>query len=198
MQPPTVVDRPVFVAPRSPAGALRARRAAVGSRSRRRCDGRWSDASRVTSVKSVCTPTAHAAAAAPRQLRVTNALGAGPGPTAVVDLDPRHLVLSIVDGIDLSATPVAGTPPEAEHPDISRVRLVNPQCDLRAEDRHPPAASRPTRSTKSSTTRSLRSSATAPTPTAPPLCGQLAVSRLGARIQPTTASVVARAKAPKT
>ena len=70
----------------------------------------------------------------PASLRVTNALGAGPGPTAVADLDAHRLVLSILDGIDLSAAPVQGAPPGQEHPELARVRLIDPQLqfDLRS------------------------------------------------------------------
>jgi hypothetical protein len=70
----------------------------------------------------------------PGSLRVTNALGGGPGPTAVADLDGRHLVLTILDGIDLSATPVAGAPPGEARPEMARVRLIDPQLqvDLRS------------------------------------------------------------------
>ena len=42
----------------------------------------------------------------PTSLRLTNALGLGPGPTFVLDLSPRLLVGTILDNVDLSVIPL--------------------------------------------------------------------------------------------
>jgi len=68
----------------------------------------------------------------PASLRLTNALGTGPGPSFVLDLAPDSLVLSMLGRVDLSASPTAGTAPGHENdPDQqSRVSLVRPVLRL--------------------------------------------------------------------
>jgi hypothetical protein len=64
----------------------------------------------------------------PASLRLTNALGVGPGPTFVLDLSPRLLVGTILDNIDLSVSTTAGTPPESvtDPRNQDRIRLIRP------------------------------------------------------------------------
>lgn len=68
----------------------------------------------------------------PGSLRLTNAFGLGRGPTFVADLDPRQLVVHLLGGIDLTSSPVAGTPPEREgDPDRqATLKLVSPTMRL--------------------------------------------------------------------
>lgn len=68
----------------------------------------------------------------PGSLRATNALGAGPGPTFVADLDPRGLFVHLLDSIDLQTSTLAGTPPGLENDPAhqSRLQLVNPSMGL--------------------------------------------------------------------
>jgi Domain of unknown function (DUF4157) len=68
----------------------------------------------------------------PASLRATNALGLGPGPTFVADLDPRGLVANILGSIDLATSTLPGTPPGADRDPAnqSSIQLVNPHARL--------------------------------------------------------------------
>ena len=64
----------------------------------------------------------------PGSVRLTNALGVGPGPSAVLDVSPRLMMLHLLQNIDLSTWTRPGTPPEAAPTDenTGRISLVNP------------------------------------------------------------------------
>jgi len=64
----------------------------------------------------------------PSSLRLTNALSAGSGPTFVADVAPRRLVLTLLDGIDLSTSTRSGTPPNSapSAENQARIRLIRP------------------------------------------------------------------------
>jgi hypothetical protein len=68
----------------------------------------------------------------PGSLRLTNALGVGPGPSFVLDLSPRLMMLSILDNIDLYSWTRPGTPPgaelDAEHQ--ARISLISPRINF--------------------------------------------------------------------
>lgn len=64
----------------------------------------------------------------PASLRITNALSVNSTPSFVADIAPRGLVLTLLDGIDLSASTRPGTPPNAAPNDQNqaRIRLIRP------------------------------------------------------------------------
>jgi hypothetical protein len=64
----------------------------------------------------------------PGSLRLTNALGVGPGPAAVLDLSPRLLVGHVLDNIDLATWTRPGTPEGVDPNDDNqaRISLVRP------------------------------------------------------------------------
>jgi len=68
----------------------------------------------------------------PTSLRLTNALGLGPGPSAVLDVSPRLIVGHLLENVDLSSTTRPGTPPEAAPTaeNQQRISLVNPTVTL--------------------------------------------------------------------
>ena len=68
----------------------------------------------------------------PASLRLTNALGVGPGPGWVVDLSPRQFVLHFLDRLDLASTTRPGTPPgrEGDPANQQRTSLINPTLSL--------------------------------------------------------------------
>lgn len=64
----------------------------------------------------------------PGSLRLTNALGLAPGPSAVLDVSPRLMMFHLLQNIDLSTWTRPGTPPGAAPTDENqaRISLVNP------------------------------------------------------------------------
>lgn len=68
----------------------------------------------------------------PASLRVTNALGFGPGPTFVLDASPQLLVASVLGAIDLHTWTRPGTPTGAELDPESQasISLINPIITL--------------------------------------------------------------------
>ncbi len=68
----------------------------------------------------------------PANLRITNALGAGGGPSFVLDVAPERLVLNFLDRIDLATSTRPGTPPHATHEpeNQQRISLLNPRITL--------------------------------------------------------------------
>lgn len=68
----------------------------------------------------------------PGSARLTNALGVGPGPTFVLDLDPSQLVLSLLGRVDLNTSTVPGAPPgrESDPEHQARIQLVDPSVRL--------------------------------------------------------------------
>jgi len=68
----------------------------------------------------------------PASVRATNALGLGPGPTFVADLDPRHLVFNLLGSVDLQSSTLPGTPEgrESDPANQSRIQLVRPTARL--------------------------------------------------------------------
>lgn len=70
----------------------------------------------------------------PARLRLTNAFGAGPGPTFVADLDPRQLVLHLMSSLDLAGGTVPGTPEGKDAP--APTQLVNPTVRVNLRTGH--------------------------------------------------------------
>jgi uncharacterized protein DUF4157 len=68
----------------------------------------------------------------PASIRVTNALGLGPGPTFIVDVAPRLLLGHIMQSVDLVTWTRPGTPSERAGDPASqaRISLVNPTVTL--------------------------------------------------------------------
>jgi len=68
----------------------------------------------------------------PASVRVTNALGLGPGPTFIVDVAPRLLLGHIMQNVDLVTWTRPGTPPEraGDPPSQARISLINPTVTL--------------------------------------------------------------------
>jgi hypothetical protein len=73
----------------------------------------------------------------PASLRVTNALGFGPGPSFVADLSPRLLVLHLLENIDLHSRPRSGAQPGAEGDPANqaKISLVTPTLTFDPETR---------------------------------------------------------------
>jgi hypothetical protein len=68
----------------------------------------------------------------PASVRITNALGLGPGPTFIVDVAPRLLLGHIMQNVDLMSWTRPGTPPSraADPATQARISLVNPSVKL--------------------------------------------------------------------
>lgn len=68
----------------------------------------------------------------PASLRLTNALGVGSGPSYVLDMAPRRLVLTILDNVDLSVATRPGVPEGQENrpENQQRVSLLRPIVTL--------------------------------------------------------------------
>jgi hypothetical protein len=64
----------------------------------------------------------------PASLRLTNALGLGPGPSFIADISPQMLMLHLLQSIDLHAWTRPGTPPglESDPASQARISLINP------------------------------------------------------------------------
>lgn len=73
----------------------------------------------------------------PASLRLTNALGVGPGPSFVFDVAPELLVLNFLDSIDLRTWTRPGTPPNAPPgpENQARISLINPRITFEPQER---------------------------------------------------------------
>lgn len=84
----------------------------------------------ITVVPGPSDPTSLAGVTVPlpASLRLTNMLSVGSGPTYVADIAPKQLVLTLLDGIDLSTSTRPGTPPNAapSAENRARIRLIQP------------------------------------------------------------------------